>query len=72
LYSAVDASTRSTPSRKYLVGWKSLRKKYEMTEERTMDRAAAKPFKMLSAYLMTAATTNPPSALRERQSKGIY
>ena len=35
-----------------------------MMDERTIDNAAAKPFKMLSAYFMTAATTNPPRAFR--------
>lgn len=34
-----------------------------------MDRAAAKPFKILSAYLITAATTRPPRALERERRK---
>ena len=32
-----------------------------------MERAAAKPFRMLSAYFMTAATTSPPRACKYRE-----
>ena len=34
-----------------------------------MERAAAKPFSMLSAYFMTAATIMPPRALAGRERK---
>ena len=40
-----------------------------MIEERTTERAAAKPFKILSAYFMTAATTIPPRAFRGREGR---
>lgn len=35
-----------------------------------MERAAAKPFRMLSAYFMTAATTSPPRAWRGGMQEG--
>lgn len=48
----------------YLVGLKSSNTKYEMRAEMMMDREVAKPLRMLSAYLMTMATTKPPTACR--------
>lgn len=48
----------------YLVGLKSSNTKYEMRAEMMMDREVAKPLRMLSAYLMTMATTKPPRACR--------
>ena len=35
-----------------------------------MERAATNPFRILSAYLMTAATTSPPSAWGGRKGGG--
>lgn len=49
----------------YLVGLKSSNTKYEMRAEMMMDREVAKPLRMLSAYLMTMATTKPPRACRQ-------
>ena len=46
----------------YTEGTKSCRTRYERTVERTMDTAVANPFRMLSAYFITAATTRPPMA----------
>jgi len=43
-------------------GTKSLRKKYETTDDSIIDIEVANPFRILSAYLITAAITNPPSA----------
>ena len=45
-----------------MVGSKSPKKKYESTEDMTIDTAVAKPFKMLSAYFITVATMSPPIA----------
>lgn len=44
----------------YLVGLKSSNTKYEINVEMMMDREVANPLRMLSAYLITIATTNPP------------
>lgn len=49
----------------YLVGLKSFNRKYEMTADMMMDREVANPLRMLSAYLMTTATTNPPRACKQ-------
>ena len=49
-------------SEKYLLGTKSLRKKYETIEDKIIEIDVAKPFRILSAYLITAAMTKPPSA----------
>lgn len=46
----------------YLVGSKSSSQKYEIKVERIIESDVAKPFSMLSAYLMTAAITSPPRA----------
>lgn len=46
----------------YLVGLKSSNTKYEMRAEMMMDREVANPLRMLSAYLITMATINPPRA----------
>lgn len=46
----------------YLVGLKSFSRKYEINVETMMDREVANPLRMLSAYLMTTATTKPPRA----------
>lgn len=46
----------------YLVGTKSCNQKKDINVERIMDNDVANPFKMLSAYLMTAAITRPPRA----------
>ena len=50
----------------YPVGLKSSNRKYEMTADVMMDTEVANPLRMLSAYLMTTATTNPPRACRHR------
>lgn len=49
----------------YLVGSKSCSQKYDMRVDRMMESDVAKPLRMLSAYLMTAAMTRPPSAWRK-------
>jgi len=41
---------------------KSLRIKYEATEERIIEMDVANPFTILSAYFITAAITKPPRA----------
>lgn len=46
----------------YLLGSKSCNQKYDMRVDRMMESDVAKPLRMLSAYLMTAAMTRPPSA----------
>lgn len=46
----------------YLVGSKSCSKKYDISVDRMMESDVAKPLRMLSAYLMTAAMTRPPRA----------
>jgi len=43
-------------------GVKSLRTKYETTDERIIDSDVAKPLIILSAYLITAAIISPPIA----------
>lgn len=50
----------------YPVGLKSSNRKYEMSVDTMMDREVANPLRMLSAYLMTTAMTNPPTACRQR------
>lgn len=51
----------------YLVGSKSWSQKYDIRVDRMMDSDVAKPLRMLSAYLMTAAMTRPPSAWRNNK-----
>lgn len=51
----------------YLVGSKSCSKKYDISVDRMMESDVAKPLRMLSAYLMTAAMTRPPRAWRENK-----
>lgn len=51
----------------YLVGSKSCSQKYDMRVDRMMESDVAKPLRMLSAYLMTAAMTRPPSAWRNNK-----
>ncbi len=46
----------------HMLGEKSFNKKNEIKEDITIDTAVAKPFMMLSAYFITAATTSPPKA----------
>jgi hypothetical protein len=41
---------------------KSSKMKYEIIEDNIIDKDVAKPFKILSAYLITTATTMPPKA----------
>jgi len=47
---------------KRLFGMKSLRKKYETTEDKIIEIDVAKPLRILSAYLITRATIRPPAA----------
>ncbi len=61
-YMNVDRMTRSVPAIKRLPGSRSLRRRYERTDERMMEMEVAKPFRMLSAYLTVRATTSPPKA----------
>merc|ERR1712146_400345 len=60
-YIAVADMTRPTPTRNVNVGTKS-RNTNEKRPLTTIAIAVANPFKMLSAYLMTAATMRPPAA----------
>lgn len=53
----------------YLVGSKSCSKKYDISVDRMMESDVAKPLRMLSAYLMTAAMTRPPRAWRENKHR---
>ena len=46
----------------YLFGTKSFKQQNEIIEDNIIDRDVPKPFNILSAYLITAATTNPPIA----------
>ena len=48
----------------YLVGTKSSSQKKEITVDTRIDSDEANPLRMLSAYLITAATTNPPTACK--------
>lgn len=57
----------------YLVGSKSSSQKYEINVERIIESDVAKPFSMLSAYLMTAAITSPPSACGKlKKNKNLF
>lgn len=56
----------------YPVGLKSFNRKYEMSVDTMMDTEVANPLRMLSAYLMTAAMTNPPRACRQRMKTNLY
>lgn len=58
---------RSSESILYPVGSKSCSQKYDMSVDRMMESDVAKPLRMLSAYLMTAAMTRPPSAWRNNK-----
>lgn len=51
----------------YLLGSKSCSQKYDMRVDRMMESDVAKPLRMLSAYLMTAAMTRPPIAWRNNK-----
>lgn len=42
-----------------------------MSVDRMMESDVAKPFRMLSAYLMTAAMTNPPRAWKHTQDMDL-
>jgi hypothetical protein len=42
-----------------------------MSVDRMMESDVAKPFRMLSAYLMTAAMTNPPRAWKHTKGHGF-
>ncbi len=48
---------------------KSCRTRYEIIEERMIDSEVANPFKMLSAYFITAAMTKPPHAFKLHDKK---
>ncbi len=61
-YMNVARMTRRVPAIKRLPGSRSLRRRYERTDERMMEMEVAKPFRMLSAYLTVRATTSPPKA----------
>ena len=61
-YMKVAKMTRIVPKMKRLPGSRSLRRRYERTDERMMEMEVAKPFRMLSAYLTVRATTSPPKA----------
>lgn len=54
----------------YLVGSKSCNQKYDISVDRMMESDVAKPLRMLSAYLMTAAMTRPPSAWKNNKHTG--
>lgn len=55
----------------YNEGEKSLRTKYDTTDERIIERELAKPLMILSAYFITAAMIKPPTAyeMKKRLSK---
>jgi len=50
-------------------GIKSCRKKYETIDDRIIEIEVANPLRILSAYLITAAITNPPNALKIIQNE---
>ncbi len=45
-----------------MFGTKSFSKKQDTTEDKIIEIDVANPFKILSAYLITAAITSPPNA----------
>lgn len=51
------------------MGSKSCSQKYDIRVDRMMESDVAKPLRMLSAYLMTAAMTRPPSAWRNNKHR---
>jgi hypothetical protein len=55
----------------YMLGSKSCKRKNESIDEVIIDIAVANPFKILSAYLMTAATINPPTAYITRDQSHL-
>ena len=59
LYIAVAASTVDAPIRKEGVMWKS-KSTTDARKDRMIDNDVAKPFRILSEYLITTAVTNPP------------
>ena len=65
LYSKEAARTRPEPARKVEPGERSSKSSQDTRPDTMMDTEVAKPFRMLSAYLMVAATTNPPKACRQ-------
>ena len=46
-------------------GERSSKRSQDTRPDMMMDTEVAKPLRMLSAYLMVAATTNPPKACRQ-------
>lgn len=62
-YKNIDAITNTVPSANCIVKWKSNRY-IEATHEMTIATDVANPFSMLSAYLTTTATINPPAACK--------
>jgi hypothetical protein len=50
----------------YKDGEKSFKTKYETNDESRIEREVAKPFIILSAYLITAAMIKPPIAYTEK------
>jgi hypothetical protein len=56
----METLTRSAPAKKLGVGWKS-KKKYSMMQLVTIEKDAAKPLRILSAYLRE----------RERERRGV-
>ena len=60
-YMYMEIFTKMAPMRNSSVGLK-LKKKYDRMQEVTILNDAANPFRILSAYFTTTATTNPPMA----------
>ena len=61
-YKNVAAITSPVPSRKFSSSSKSWNTTYENKHDKIIEMDVAKPFRMLSAYLITAATSKPPDA----------
>jgi len=61
-YKNVATITSPVPSKKFSSKSKSWNTTNENKHDKMIEMDVAKPFKILSAYLMTAATSKPPDA----------
>ena len=66
-YKNVAVITSPVPRRKFSSSSKSWNTTYENKQDKMIEIDVAKPFRILSAYLMTAATSKPPDAYKEKQ-----
>ena len=61
-YNIEAAMTKVVPMRKEGPGERSSNVHHDTTEDTMIEKVVAKPLRILSAYLMVAATTIPPNA----------